>query len=57
MITDTIYRLYVDGKYVDYFGSLKRSTIEARMYSNQGKTIKILEDNLSGTGSLKEIKI
>lgn len=54
---DTIYRLYVDGKYIDYFGGLKRVTIEARMYTNQGKTVKVLEDNLSGTGSLKEVTL
>lgn len=56
-MNDTIYRLYVDGKYIDYFGGLKRVTIEARMYTNQGKTVKVLEDNLSGTGSLKEVTL
>lgn len=55
MVTPEIYRLYVDGKYIDYFGGLKRATIEAKMYQAQGKTVKILEDNLNGTGSLKEV--
>lgn len=55
MVTPEIYRLYVDGKYVDYFGGLKRATIEAKMYQSQGKTVKILEDNLNGTGSLREV--
>jgi hypothetical protein len=54
-ITPEIFRLYVDGKYVDYYGSLKRAEITARMYRNQGKTVKILEDMLDGTGSLKEV--
>jgi len=53
--TPEIFRLYVDGKYVDYYGSLKRAEITARMYRNQGKTVKILEDTLDGTGSLKEV--
>lgn len=55
MSTPEIFRLYVDGKYVDYFGGLKRATIEARMYQSQGKTVKILEDRLDGTGSLREV--
>lgn len=54
-MNDTIYRLYVNDKYVDYFTGLKRARITARMHLNQGDTVKILEDNLSGTGSLKEI--
>jgi hypothetical protein len=54
-MNDTIYRLYVDNKYVDYFTGLKRARITANMYLNLGHTVKILEDNLSGTGSLQEI--
>jgi hypothetical protein len=53
--TPEIFRLYVDGKYVDYYGSLKRAEITARMYRNQGKTVKILEDMLDGTGTLNEV--
>ncbi len=53
--TPEIFRLYVDDKYIDYYGSLKRAEITARMYRNQGKTVKILEDMLDGTGSLKEV--
>lgn len=49
MITPQIYRLYVDGKYVDYFGGLKRATIEAMMYNNQGKKCQIFEDTLDGS--------
>ena len=55
-MNDTIYRLYVDNKYVDYFTGLKRAKITAKMYANQGHTVKILEDNLSGTGSLNEVQ-
>lgn len=54
-ITPEIFRLYVDDKYVDYYGSLKRAEITARMYRNQGKTVKILEDMLDGTGTLNEV--
>lgn len=54
-ITPEIFRLYVDGKYVDYYDSLKRAEITARMYRNQGKTVKILEDMLDGTGTLNEV--
>jgi hypothetical protein len=54
-MNDTIYRLYVNDKYVDYFTGLKRARITANMYLNQGHTVKILEDNLSGSGSLTEV--
>jgi hypothetical protein len=48
-ITPEIFRLYVDGKYVDYYGSLKRAEITARMYNNQGKKCQIFEDTLDGS--------
>ena len=54
-MNDTIYRLYVNDKYVDYFTGLKRARITANMYLNLGHTVKILEDNLSGSGSLTEV--
>jgi hypothetical protein len=55
-MNDTIYRVYVNNKYVDYFTGLKRARITAKMYLNLGHTVRILEDNLSGTGSLEEVK-
>lgn len=57
MTTSQIYRLYVNGKYVDYFTGLKRAKIQARMYSNQGLTVKLLEDDLEGNGSLNEVQL
>jgi hypothetical protein len=55
-MNDLIYRVYVDGKYIDYFTGLKRARITARMYLNTGHAVKILEDNLSGTGTLEEVQ-
>jgi hypothetical protein len=54
-MNDTIYRLYVNNQYVDYYGSLKRAKIQARMHLSIGDSVTIFEDNLSGTGSLKRI--
>jgi hypothetical protein len=48
-ITPEIFRLYVDGKYVDYYGSLNRAVITARMHNNQGQKCQIFEDTLDGT--------
>ena len=44
--TPAIYRLWVDGKYVDYYESLKRANIAARVFINQGSTVEIIEDKL-----------
>lgn len=57
MTTSTIYRLYINNQYVDYFTGLKRAQIEARMYLNQGNTVKLLEDDLQGNGSLEEVAL
>lgn len=57
MINSTIYRLYVNNQYVDYYGSLKRAKIESRMHLSIGNSVTILEDNLEGTGSLKKVEL
>lgn len=56
-MNSTIYRLYVNNQYVDYFGSLKRAKIEARMHLSIGNSVTILEDNLEGTGSLNKVEL
>ena len=56
-MNDTIYRLYVNNQYVDYYGSLKRVKIQARMHLSIGDRVTILEDNLSGTGSLNKVEL
>ena len=37
-----VYRLVVDGKYIDYFFTLKQAQRAAREF--EGKTIEIIED-------------
>ena len=56
-MNDTIYRLYVNNQYVDYYNSLKRVKIQARMHLSIGDSVTILEDNLSGTGSLTKVEL
>ena len=53
----TIYRLYVNNQYVDYFTSLKRAKIEGRMHLSIGNSVTILEDNLDGIGPLTKVEL
>jgi hypothetical protein len=46
MTTSTIYRLVVEGKYIDYYTSIKRANLAAREFIAQGKKIEIIEDKL-----------
>ena len=47
MTTSTIYRLVVEGKYIDYYTSIKRANLAAREFIAQGKKIEIIEDKLN----------
>jgi hypothetical protein len=42
-----IYRLIVDGKYYDYYTSLKRANLAAREFIAKNQTIQIVEDKLN----------
>lgn len=57
MTTSTIYRLYVNNQYVDYYTGLNRAKIQARMHLSIGNTVTILVDNLEGTGSLTKVEL
>ena len=56
-MNSTIYRLYVNNQYVDYYTSIKRAKIEARMHLSIGNSVTILEDNLEGNGSLTKVEL
>jgi len=42
----TVYRLVVDGSYIDYYTSIKRANLAAREFIAQGKTVEIIVDKL-----------
>ena len=46
MQNSTIYRLVVDGKYIDYYTSLKRANLAAREFIAKNQTVEIIEDKL-----------
>ena len=41
-----VYRLVVDGSYIDYYTSIKRANLAAREFIAQGKTVEIIVDKL-----------
>jgi len=41
-----IYRLYVDGSYIDYYFKEKHVKAQAKTYEEQGKTILIIEEDI-----------
>jgi hypothetical protein len=46
MQNSIIYRLVVDGKYIDYYTSLKRANLAAREFIAKNQTVEIIEDKL-----------
>jgi hypothetical protein len=45
--TSVIYRLIVEGKYIDYYTSLKRANLAAREFIANNQSIQIIEDKLN----------
>lgn len=44
MQTGTIYRLVVDGKYIDYFFTLKHAKRAAKVFEDQGQVVQIITE-------------